>query len=80
MKQKNEWVPVEDFNIDTLRKAFLEGRLYIHQAATSENTREESIQAILQYVSRIDASGTLDCKELAQNVYGELIEAFTIID
>ena len=46
---------VEDFNIDTLRKAFLEGRLYIHQAATSENTREESIQAILQYVSRIDA-------------------------
>ena len=53
MKQKNELVAVEDFNIDTLKQAFLEGRLYI-QSSTPETSREESIRAILQYVGRID--------------------------
>ena len=45
---------VEDFNIDTLKQAFLEGRLYI-QSTTPETSREEGIRAILQYVSRIDS-------------------------
>ncbi len=48
-------VPVVDFDIDTLRKAFLEGRLYILQPATPSDIREESIRKILHYVSRIDA-------------------------
>ena len=45
---------VEDFNIDTLKQAFLEGRLYI-QSTTPETSREEGFRAILQYVSRIDS-------------------------
>lgn len=32
------------------------------------------------HMRTIDASSTLNRKELAQNIYGELIEAFTIID
>ena len=47
-------VRVEDFNIDKLRDAFVEGRLYI-QSTTAEKSREAGIQAILRYVSRIDA-------------------------
>ena len=47
-------VQVEDFNIDNLKKAFLEGRLYI-QSLPPEKSREAGIQAILRYVSRIDA-------------------------
>ncbi len=54
MKQVNKMVQVEDFNIDNLKKAFLEGRLYI-QSSTPEKSREAGIQAILRYVSRIDA-------------------------
>lgn len=49
-------VLVEDFNIDILREAFLQQRLYIHTPATSPSrNREEGIRAILEYVSRIDA-------------------------
>lgn len=54
MKQVNKMVQVEDFNIDNLKKAFLEGRLYI-QSSTPKKSREAGIQAILRYVSRIDA-------------------------
>ncbi len=54
MKQVNKMVRVEDFNIDKLRDAFVEGRLYI-QSPTPEKSREAGIQAILRYVSRIDA-------------------------
>ena len=54
MKQVNKMVRVEDFNIDKLRDAFVEGRLYI-QSTTAEKSREAGIQAMLRYVSRIDA-------------------------
>lgn len=54
MKIVNKMVQVEDFNIDKLKEAFMEGRLYI-QTTTPEKSREAGIQAILQYVSRIDA-------------------------
>lgn len=61
---------VEDFNIDTLTQAFSEGRLYIKKTA-SERLREEGIQAILQYVARID-----DCASPAYRpVIGQLWEA-----
>ena len=56
MKQKNTMVLVEDFNIDTLREAFRQGRLYIRtEAKPATSIREEGIQSILQYVSRIHA-------------------------
>lgn len=55
MKQTEQMVPVEDFNIDTLREAFLQGRLYVQTTTVSETyTREKSIQAIMHYVSHID--------------------------
>ena len=55
MKQKNELVLVEDFNIDTLWEAFLQNRLYVQTPSTFQvpSTHEEGIRAILQYVSRI---------------------------
>lgn len=55
MKQKNELVLVEDFNIDTLREAFLQKRLYVQTPSTFQvpHTPEEGIRAILRYVSRI---------------------------
>ena len=56
MKTKNTMVLVEDFNIDTLREAFRQGRLYIRtEAKSATSIREEGIQAILRYVSRIHA-------------------------
>ena len=56
MKMKNTIVLVEDFNIDILREAFRQGRLYIRtEAKSAKSIREEGIQAILQYVSRIHA-------------------------
>jgi hypothetical protein len=56
MKNTTRMVLVEDFDIDTVRKAFLQGCLYIQVATTSqENHREKGIQAILQYVARIHA-------------------------
>ena len=56
MKMKNTIVLVEDFNIDILREAFRQGRLYIRtEAKSAKSIREEGIQTILQYVSRIHA-------------------------
>ena len=56
MKQHEQMVLVEDFDIDLLKEAFLQGRLYIqHEEKKQDSIREEGIQAILQYVSRIDA-------------------------
>ena len=56
MITKNTMVLVEDFNIDTLREAFRQGRLYIRtEAKSATSIREEGIQSILQYVSRIEA-------------------------
>ena len=55
MRTKNTMVLVEDFNIDTLREAFRQKRLYIQtETKSAKSIREEGIQAILQYVSRID--------------------------
>jgi len=55
MKQTTELIPVEEFDIDTLREAFRQGRLYIRTAGTPNvNTREEGIQAILRYVARVE--------------------------
>ena len=54
-KQPHELVRVEHFNVDILKEAFLQGRLYIQRAVTSEvESKEESMQAILRYVSRTD--------------------------
>lgn len=57
-KSTTEFIPVSSFDIQTLKQAFLEGRLYIKQTTeekTERTIREEGIQAILQYVSHIDA-------------------------
>ena len=60
MKMKNTIVLVEDFNIDILREAFRQGRLYIRtEAKSAKSIREEGIQTILQYVSRIHACAYL---------------------
>ena len=56
MKTKNAMVLVEDFNIDKLREAFRQGRLYIRtETKSATSLRKEGIQAILRYVSRIHA-------------------------
>jgi hypothetical protein len=56
MKNTPKIVPVEDFDIDLLREAFLQGRLYIQtKEKPEEYIREEGIRSILQYVARIDA-------------------------
>lgn len=60
---------LKEFHFDTLKQAFQEGRLYIQQTV-SEESREEGIQAILQYVARID-----DCASAAYRpVIGQLWE------
>lgn len=56
MKNTPKIVLVKDFDIDLLREAFLQRRLYIQTKEKPEkNIREKGICAILQYVSRIDA-------------------------
>lgn len=56
-KSTIEFMPVSSFDIDALKEAFLEGRLYIQQTTEEKSEtsiREEGIHAILQYVSHID--------------------------
>lgn len=55
-KQNSNFVLVEDFDLQAIRQAFREGRLYFQPATkAAEQVREEGISQILQYVSRIDA-------------------------
>ena len=68
-------VPVVDFDIDTLRKAFLEGRLYILQPATPSDIREESIRKILHYVSRIDACASRQYLTTIGQLWQELLRS-----
>lgn len=51
-------VTIDDFDINILRQAALEGRLFISQeedARSAESQRKEGIRQILTYVSRIDS-------------------------
>ena len=75
MKQHEQMVPVVDFDIDTLRKAFLEGRLYILQPATPSDIREESIRKILHYVSRIDACASRQYLTTIGQLWQELLRS-----
>lgn len=51
----SNFVLIEDFDLAVIRQAFREGRLYILPAdKPADVVREEGIQAILSYVSRID--------------------------
>lgn len=57
-KNKIEQVHPEDFDVEMLWQLVCEGRLYIQpkvELKSEETIREEGIQAILQYVSHIDA-------------------------
>lgn len=46
---------VENFDIEALRKAFAEGRLYVQpRQENPDELRERGIHSILEYVSRID--------------------------
>ena len=76
MKKVHNLVPVEDFDIDLLREAFLQGRLYIQPEETSEAAiREEGIQAILQYVSRIDACASRAYTSTIRQLWEELLRS-----
>ena len=79
MKHLNELVPVEDFNIDTLKEAFLQGRLYI-RPAVSKNTREESIQAILRYVSHIDACASDEYQPTIHRLWEQILRSPELSD
>ena len=51
-------VTIDDFDINSLRQAALEGRLFINQAEGAQHApsqRTEGIRLILKYVSRIDS-------------------------
>ena len=51
-------VTIDDFDINSLRQAALEGRLFISQAEGAQHAqsqRTEGIRLILKYVSRIDS-------------------------
>ena len=56
-KSTTAFMQVSSYDIDALREAFLEGRLYIQQTTEEKSEtsiREKGIHDILQYVSRID--------------------------
>lgn len=71
MKQKFNFILVEEFDLVAIRLAFSQGRLFIQPAALSAaEIREEGIQSILRYVSRID-----DCTSSVYRVHiGEIWE------
>ena len=76
MKQKYEMVQVEDFNIDTLREAFLQGRLYIQTVTTfQKDHQEENIQAILQYVARIDRCASKTYQSIINQLWEHLLRS-----
>lgn len=56
-KSTTAFIQVSSFDIDALKEAFLEGRLYIQQTTEEKSEtsiREEGIRSILQYVSHIN--------------------------
>ena len=77
MKQKNELVLVEDFNIDTLREAFLQKRLYVRTPSTSAviQPREEGIRAILHYVSHIDACASEAYRPIIHRLWEQILSS-----
>ena len=76
MKQTIELVPVEDFDIDTLKEAFLQRRLYIQKVEKSEaSIREEGIQAILQYVARIHACASRAFASSIHQLWEEILHS-----
>ena len=76
MKDTREMVPVEDFDIDTLREAFLQRRLYIQKVEKSEaSIREEGIQAILQYVARIHACASRAFASSIHQLWDEILRS-----
>lgn len=76
MKDTREMVPVEDFDIDTLKEAFLQRRLYIQKVEKSEaSVREEGIQAILQYVARIHACASRAFASSIHQLWDEILRS-----
>lgn len=75
MKQKEQMVLVEDFNIDTLRQAFMEGRLYILPSATTDDIHQEGIRSILQYVSRIDTCASSQYAPTIHRLWEEILHS-----
>lgn len=75
-KQNSNFVLVEDFDLIAIKKAFDEGRLYVQPVQQTEaEAREESLQAILQYVTRIDACASEHYRNCIRDLWQAMLQS-----
>lgn len=74
MKLKNNYVLVEDFDLQTLQEAFSEGRLFITpRQESAEALRERGIHSILEYVSRIDDCTSSTYRPHIRDIWSQML-------
>ena len=74
MKQQVSYQQVEIFDLDTIRQAFEEGRLFIApREESAEALREKGIRTILDYVSRIDDCTSSDYRTRIRDIWSQVL-------
>ena len=72
-------VRVEEFDMDLIRQAIAEGRVYIApKQESAEDLREKGIQAILDYVSRIDDYTSSQYRSCIRDIWSEILHDETL--
>lgn len=79
MKQQVNFTKVERFDLNTIRQAFREGRLYIQPAElTTEQLLEKGICQILQYVQHIDACASEEYQAHMRSLWNSVLHDDTL--
>lgn len=81
MKQQVSYQEVEIFDLNLLRQAFEEGRLFIApREESAEALREKGIRTILDYVSRIDDCTSSDYRTRIRDIWEQMLRDETLGD
>lgn len=74
MASTTKFQQVESFDIDLLRQAFTEGRLFIiPREESAGDIRERGVMSILEYVSRIDDYTTFEYRPHIRKIWSALL-------
>lgn len=79
MKKNPSFQQVESFDLNLLRQAFAEGRLFIiPREESAQELRERGIHSILNYVSRIDDCTSSDYRPHIRDIWEQTLHDETL--
>lgn len=79
MKKNPSFQQVESFDLNFLRQAFAEGRLFITpREESAQELRERGIHSILNYVSRIDDCTSSDYRPHIRDIWEQTLHDETL--